>query len=383
MKLLFTGDINFRGLTDLTIKSSEQILADVLPYAAKADHVIPNLECPLADKQKYAPILKSGPALICVPENICFLKAFRAEAVTLANNHIGDYGDGALRDTLSLLEEHGIAHAGAGENLDEAYRAVTFSDGSMTVSILSVCEHEFGVATETTPGSAVYMARRLLAKIREEKEKSDRVVVVFHGGNEFDPLPSPDTVERYRLICDMGADAVIGGHTHCPQGYELYDGKPIVYSMGNLLFQSGSPRDARDSWHYGYMTLLELTESGSSFEVIPYKFAPDASKITVFEGAERNAMLEYIKNLSSIIADPDALKRHFCGWAYLHPWCPSLPTDLKHPKNYDNAAGNLNLVLCEAHSNLLPAILECLFENKIEMAAEMAEEIQKLQHMPV
>lgn len=79
------------------------------------------------------------------------------------------------------------------------------------------------MATETSYGSAGYNAEMLLRKIKQEKQVSDAVIVVFHCGNEFNPLPSPDTRDRYRLICDMGADAVIAGHTHCPQGYEIYE----------------------------------------------------------------------------------------------------------------------------------------------------------------
>ena len=92
MKLLFTGDINFRGKDNVTFKESEKILTEVLPYAKKSDFVIPNLECPLADKEKHKPIKKSGPNLICAPENICFLKALNTDAVTIANNHLCDFG---------------------------------------------------------------------------------------------------------------------------------------------------------------------------------------------------------------------------------------------------------------------------------------------------
>lgn len=87
MKLLFTGDINFRGKDNVTFEESEKILTEVLPYAKKSDFVIPNLECPLADKEKHKPIKKSGPNLICAPENICFLKALNTDAVIGGHTH--------------------------------------------------------------------------------------------------------------------------------------------------------------------------------------------------------------------------------------------------------------------------------------------------------
>lgn len=91
MKLLFTGDINFRGKDNVTFEESEKILTEVLPYINDVDFVIPNLECPLADINMHEPIKKSGPNLICTPENIRFLKALNADAVTISNNHIERY----------------------------------------------------------------------------------------------------------------------------------------------------------------------------------------------------------------------------------------------------------------------------------------------------
>lgn len=150
-----------------------------------------------------------------------------------------------------------------------------------------MCENEFGTAEENRAGSAGYRPRLLMNKIKDEKSVSDLVIVVFHGGNEFDPLPSPNTVERYRMLCDMGADAVIAGHTHCPQGYEIYHGRPILYSMGNFLFRNLQKTNEKDAWYYGYFTILDITRSGISPKIIPYRFDTGGTKITVFEGAEK------------------------------------------------------------------------------------------------
>lgn len=373
MKLLLTGDINFRGKDDVTFEESEKILTEVLPYAKKSDFVIPNLECPLADKEKHKPIKKSGPNLICAPKNICFLKALNTDAVTIANNHIGDFGEGAVKDTLELLEENNILYAGAGKNAKDAYKACRIEKDGVSVSIISVCENEFGMATENTYGSAGYNPKMLLKQIREEKAESDYVIVVFHGGNEFNPLPSPDTVDRYRFICDMGADAVIGGHTHCPQGYEIYDGKPIVYSMGNFLFKSRIERKENDSWYYGYMSILEIKDT-ISLEIVPYKFNTNATKITVFTGKDKTLLLEYIEKLSRIIKNSEDLASCFKGWAWNHQWCPSLKAD-----NY----GAWNLTKCEAHHSQLKSLLQIYAEEDFENAKKWAKIIEELQKIPV
>ena len=201
MKLLFTGDINFRGLAELQPETCADILAEVRPYFEKADFRIVNLETPLADKELHTPIKKSDPNLICDSNNILVLETLHADVCTLANHHTGDFGEGAVIDTLKLLDTHNIRYCGAGANVDCAYDACRLEKDGFSVSLISVCENEFGMATENTYGSAGYSARRLMNKIKQEKQVFASVIVVFHGGNEFNPLPSPDTQDRYRLIC--------------------------------------------------------------------------------------------------------------------------------------------------------------------------------------
>lgn len=382
MKLIFTGDLNFRGYRQLTEAQCSDMLGDVLPYVRDADFRIVNLETPLADEKHHTPIYKSGPNLISAPENVIFLHALGADAVTLANNHTGDFGERAVLETMQVLRSNGIRFCGAGENTDGAYQACRLEKDGLTVSLLSVCENEFGTATETAAGSAGYQPRMLLRRIREEKQISDAVIVVFHGGNEHNPLPSPDTQERYRLICDMGADAVVAGHTHCPQGYEIYDGKPIVYSMGNFLFRSSTERAENDSWYYGYMTELTVRNGRIGFRPIPYRFNPDASRIHVFDGDRLKKMLAYIEKLSEIIADPVQLERYFCGWAYLHKWIPQAPRDYSDMHDYFSA-GNYNLICCESHCSQAKKILELCYLDRMEEAAVWAEKIKELAEMPV
>ena len=382
MKLLFTGDINFRGLSEPNSKMCSDILAEILPYFERADFRIINLETPLANKEKHTPIKKSGPNLICDPSTVLFLEALHADVCTLANNHIGDFGEGAVIDTLKLLDTHSIRYCGAGANIDRAYDACRLEKDGFSVSLISVCENEFGVATETSYGSAGYNARRLMNKIKKEKQTADAVIVVFHGGNEFNPLPSPETQDRYRLICDMGADAVIAGHTHCPQGYEVYDGKPIVYSMGNFLFKSSSGRSANDSWYYGYMTELDIDKSGIDFCIIPYNFNSEATRITVFEGDEKRKMLRYIDSLSEIIKDPKLLDNYFGGWAYQHKWVPQAPSNYFDLKEY-NSSGNYNLISCESHLSQAKKVLEFCFLDRVAEAKEWSEKVAELTRMPV
>lgn len=380
MKLLFTGDINFRGVENIDYDKSIEILKDITPYTADVDFVIPNLECPLGDEKKFTPIKKAGPNLICNESGISFLKAMNTYAVTLANNHIGDYGDEALNNTLRLLAENNIKYVGAGADISEAYSSIRILKDGITVSVLSVCENEFGIADENKAGSAGYNPRLLMNKIRSEKSISDFVVVVFHGGNEFNPLPSPDTKDRYKFICDMGA--VVAGHTHCPQGYETYNGKLIIYSMGNFFFGNPDKTDNKDSWYYGYFTILDVNKSNISFEIIPYKFDISGTKITVFNGKNKEKMNNYIDNLSEIIKNPFELKQYFKGWSLNHIWIPQLPESVNDLNDY-YASGNYDLIKCEAHLSQAKQIFEILFNDEINDVKMWQEKIVNLQKMPV
>lgn len=381
MKLIFTGDINFRGFELLDFASCAEILSEVKPYFENVDFRVVNLETPLADKAKHAPIYKSGPNLISSPENIVFLKALGADIATLANNHTGDYGEGAMHETLRVLSQNGIRYCGAGKNIEKAYEACRVEKDGISLSILSVCENEFGGASEKTGGAACYNMKILFRKIRQEKQASHFVIVVFHGGNEFNPLPSPDTQDRYRLLCDMGADAVIAGHTHCPQGYELYDGKPIIYSMGNFFFQSSTVRDANNSWYYGYLPELTVEDYGISVRTIPYALDPGTGKIRVFTGEKREKMLRYIERISDIIRDSEQLEKYFWGWVYLHKWLPQAPADYSNLQEYCRA-GNFNLLCCESHCSQAKKVLELCFLDRIGEAGEWAEKIKELFIMP-
>ncbi len=170
-------------------------------------------------------------------------------------------------------------------------------------------------------------------------------------------------------------------HPHCPQGYEVYGGKPIVYSLGNFLFQSRIPRSEDTPWYYGYVATLEIRPDGETLlEITPYRFDM-TSRIHVFCGEERAAMTAYLKRISDIIRDGEELRRYYMGWCSLHPWFVSPPPQyggLKH-----QLAGQYNLVCCEAHAEMLRENYRILNDGEEELAREYAEKITALSNMPV
>ena len=389
MKILFMGDANFsRREQPLTKAEAEYMLSDVMTYANKADFRVVNMEEPMGDINKYEPIPKSGPNLIADAQNICFYEELNTDIAVLANNHIGDYGEDAAKDTIDMLDNINMKHAGAGKNIDEAYNAVVLEKDGVKVSVIAVCENEFGIATKNTYGSAGYNALRLCKKIQAEKALGNKVIIVFHGGDEENPIPSPDCVERYRLIIEFGADAIIAGHTHCPQGYEYYNGKPIIYSMGNFIFQSGrgangGEEDLTRGWFYGYMVMADVTEEGVKIaELIPYRFNNPATKISVFEGEDKQKMLDYIEEISAVIQDEETMYKHYIGWVTRgFQWRvmgdPRIETEQRKLCAYKN------LVTCEAHNSYIRQAYKLYMNHEFEEAEKLQDETMSRAKMPV
>ncbi|MBQ0101613.1 MAG: CapA family protein [Firmicutes bacterium] len=381
--VLFTGDVCFKYQHGADEAVSREILSEMIPIFNSSDILVMNLETPLADEGVGTPIRKCGPNIIGRPRNVGFLKAAGCDAVSLANNHTGDFGDEALFATTALLDENGIGHFGAGENIDAAYTAWRTEKNGIRLSVIGVCEHEFGLADRTHAGTAALDLDRLAGKIAEEKAVSDFVVVMSHGGSEHCPVPTPKTKERYHLMLRLGADAVIGAHPHCPQGIEIIDGKPIVYSTGNYIFRYDS-EDLPETWFYGYVAKLTLTRGEKpKVEAIPYRFEADGSKVIPLSGDVLERMNGYLDELSAIAADDGLLAKYYDGWCMARGFNASevsapdgireksgAPLEISKYVNYRN---------CESHTELIARTAVLLFEGKCAEAMEWKDKVLSYQ----
>jgi len=165
-----------------------------------------------------------------------YLKQLKVDAVTLANNHILDYGAKGLSDTFETLKQNKIDYVGAGNNLKEAAQPLTLEKDGQRIAILNFCENEWSIAEEDKPGANPMDIIENTNQIKAAKATHDKVICIIHGGHEYYHLPSPRMQKQYRFYVDNGADAIVGHHTHCVGGYEVYNDVPIIYSLGNFLF---------------------------------------------------------------------------------------------------------------------------------------------------
>ena len=173
--------------------------------------------------------------------NVRYLADLGIDVVGLANNHVFDYGEQAFLDTLETLKGAGIPYVGAGRGLATAQAPVYLQAGGLTVAYVAASRAEkvrmTPEATDTTPGILLcYDNSRFVASIREAAAHADYVIALPHWGIERETDLQDEQTHGAHAYIDAGADVVIGTHAHCLQGIEFYEGKPILYNLGNFWF---------------------------------------------------------------------------------------------------------------------------------------------------
>jgi len=215
---------------------------NVLPVLRQAHLVIGNLESPISPRG--AAVENKQFTLRVGPVAVEALKAAGIRVVTLANNHILDFGPPALQDTLQILAENGILATGAGMNLEDARAPAVLRIGDRTVAFLAYSltfPVEF-YASPGRPGTAPGYREYVKADIEKARQTADLVVVSFHWGAELMTQAKEYQQELGRRAVDWGADLVLGHHPHVLQELEVYRGRLIAYSLGNFVFGSESDR---------------------------------------------------------------------------------------------------------------------------------------------
>ena len=238
MKILIAGDFAPRArlAEQVERRKFQEIFPDNLVNLIKStDYSLVNFESPIIDNG-FKPIKKCGPNMGCTEDAADAIKYAGFTAVTMANNHILDYGTAGLYKSIDCCKNIGLDVVGVGKNLREAESALYVEKAGNKLAIINCCEHEFSIATDTTGGANPLNPIRQYYCIQEAKKNADFVLVIVHGGHEHYQLPSPRMQETYRFFVDAGADAVVNHHQHCYSGYEFYKEKPIFYGLGNFCF---------------------------------------------------------------------------------------------------------------------------------------------------
>jgi len=253
---------------DIVILSEKQNIVDeeLKKIITHSDMAICNFEAPI--KSEGNPIPKAGPHLSQHPKAIDYVKDAGFNICSLANNHFFDYGIKGVETTLNKFKSLNIDTCGAGLNFNEANQLLIKQVNGIKFGFLAFCEGEFGVFTNYSDYGAVAYVNHYSTNslIRNSKNEVDFLIVIVHAGVENVDLPLPEWRHRYKEICDLGADTVIGHHPHVPQGWETHDGKPIFYSLGNFYFDRESKSE-----NFSYSVILEFNDKHlSEFKIITH-----------------------------------------------------------------------------------------------------------------
>jgi poly-gamma-glutamate capsule biosynthesis protein CapA/YwtB (metallophosphatase superfamily) len=214
---------------------------DIADMLHDAQIVFANLEGPLTDvgeaetDKRY--VFRSPPAEVAPA-----LAAAGINVVSLANNHILDYGVEGLKTTLTALAAAGIQHAGAGMDLQQARQPAIVKAGGYTVALLaySLTFPESFWAGAERPGAAFGHENYVRVDVARARERADIVVVSFHWGREATTELREYQPRLAHAAIDAGATVVLGHHPHILQGIERYKQGIIFYSLGNFAFGSYS-----------------------------------------------------------------------------------------------------------------------------------------------
>lgn len=266
VRIFFAGDFCSRpSTTKITV-------SDELKHLIQSCNLnVVNFEVPLKPQVELAP--RGRQRYYQHDDAPNFLRSLGFNLFQIANNHTFDWDDAGYYKTKDAL---GDAAFGAG-TYEEAYKVKIVEVNGVRIGFMALSFAAYNgvfddVSKQDGLGCAYINDLKVNHIIMEAKKSADFVFVLPHDGIEYIDVPLPETIARYRDFIDYGADGVIGTHTHCPQGWESYKGKPIFYSLGNFLFNSKEGYDYRANnrphWYEGICVVMNICGGGLKWEVV-------------------------------------------------------------------------------------------------------------------
>lgn len=230
------------------------------------------------------------------PGNVSMYEEMGADIVSVANNHIYDYGEISLLDTLDTLEQAEIPYVGAGRNLQEAMTPVYYIANGMKIAFVSATQIERNSVPDTkeaTQDSAGVLRcmnpDNLLLTIEEAKKNSDYVILYIHWGTESQEAIDWLQEQQAPIYAQAGVDLIIGDHPHCLQKMDSVEGVPVIYSLGNFWFNSRTQNSC-------VVKVALRAGEMESFQFIPCRQSD--CRTALLTGQEKTEVLDYMRTIS-------------------------------------------------------------------------------------
>ena len=287
------------------------VFNDVIGLIRKADIAVCNLEEPLTNAKEK--VKKSGPSLSAPPECICALREAGISVAGLANNHIRDYGDQGVKDTISACRDACIEPFGAGETIHQACQMLVKSANGKRIGFLGISDNECSYATEKRAGAYGYDDLETMDWVQSCKQKCDYLIILYHSGLEHYEYPSPLLQRRGRKMIEKGADAIICQHSHCLGSMEEYNNGVIVYGQGNCLF---AKKGANEKWTTGCLIALEIEDKRHRVDYIPIRMTNGT--VSCVSGKDAERILESFYKRSDQIKQDGFVQQMWNSWNTNH-----------------------------------------------------------------
>lgn len=299
--LAFAGDVSFAegyaNMVTLAQRSGDigQCFDDaIMREMQTADVFMINNEFPYTDRG--TPLAEKSFTFRAKPDSVKYLNEMGVDIVSVANNHVYDYGEVSLLDTLTTLEKAEMPYVGAGRNIEEAVKPVYFVINDMKIAYISATQIEQGDYPDTVGAGEnsagvfrCWNEERIYDVVREAKTQSDFVIAYIHWGTELSETLHWAQPDQAVKLADAGADLIVGDHPHCLQEITYIGETPVIYSMGNFWFNSKT----QDT---GILKVV-LDENGlKSIQFVPA--IQSGCRTVVAADGERERILSYLRTLS-------------------------------------------------------------------------------------
>lgn len=300
--IIFTGDVLFANAfkAGYDAKGIEGVISEeLLAKLQDADILMINNEFPFSEQG--TPMADKQFTFRCEPEYVTALQEMGVDVVSLANNHVLDYGKSALNDTFTTLDDAGILYGGAGETVERAEEVQIIEVNGRKYGFLAVSRvvptGDWKVENSAPGVFSCYDDTRLVELVKEAGEECDFLAVYPHWGVEYAEYPEDYQTKIAEDCLETGADVVVGSHTHCLQGVEYINGKPVFYSLGNFVFGQNIDRSA--------VLEMTITSDGEiSYQYLPVYAEGGVTKLAAGERAEQIcAYLNQISKQAEVVSD--------------------------------------------------------------------------------
>ncbi len=303
----FTGDLSFADGIATTTYMDQQMngiadcFSDELLYEMKsADILMINNE--FAYTNRGQALAGKAYTFRGDPNRVSLLEELGVDVVSLANNHVYDYDQTGLLDTLDTLNGASMPYVGAGRNLEEARKPVYFIVGGRKIAIVAATQIERTLsytkeATADSPGVMKCLHPEAFCEtIKEAKANADYVIVFPHWGTEGNTYYGNDQLALARDFVEAGADVIIGGHTHCLQTVEYMDDVPIFYSLGNYWFSTTATMPSDYNTGIAQVRISPLGDISTYF--IPCEFSAGVTSMLDTDDKAYSDIIDTLNNQS-------------------------------------------------------------------------------------